>query len=143
MDQWITNVEVADLGFLVNAQMQYFDESARNQDSRQLAVEWRESTGTLVSSSLVRQRLLSMGLRARRAKKKPILSRAMRLKRLKWAKTHQNWTAERWSNVIFSDESRFCTISDAPQLVRRLSSESLRPECLQRTTKYPPSVMVW
>lgn len=111
--------------------------------SRQLAVEWRESTGTLVSSSLVRQRLLSMGLRARRAKKKPILSRAMRLKRLQWAKTHQNWTAERWSNVIFSDESRFCTISDAPQLVRRLSSESLRPECLQRTTKYPPSVMVW
>ena len=35
------------------------------------------------------------------------------------------------------------TVSDAPILVRRSSGEALRPECLQRTSKPPPSVMTW
>ena len=77
--------------------------------SKQLSVEWNLSTGTAASSSIVRRRLVSMGLRAHKAKKKPILSKVMKLKRLKWAKAHVNWTMEKWDSVIFSDESRFCT----------------------------------
>ena len=65
------------------------------------------------------------------------------MKRLKWARAHVNWTTGQWNSVIFSDESRFCTVSDSPVLVRRSSGELLRPESLQRTTKHPPSVMIW
>lgn len=111
--------------------------------SKQLLAEWQSSTGTTASSSIVRRRLCGMGFRSCKAKQKPILSVQMRRKRLSWAKAHVNWTDEQWGQVIFSDESRFCTISDAPILVRRKSSEAMRPECLQRTTKYPPAVMIW
>ena len=112
--------------------------------SRQLSTEWCLGTGTQASSSLVRRRLIGMGLKARKAKQKPILSAAMRKKRLQWAKTHVKWSDKDWKKVIFSDESRFCTVSDAPQLVRRTSREAMKPECLQRTTKHPPpAVMIW
>ena len=51
-----------------------------------------ESSGIIVSASTVRRRLLENGLHARRPLKKPKLAPAMILKRLDWAKEHQNWT---------------------------------------------------
>ena len=37
----------------------------------------------------------------------PILSNANQLKRFACAKAHQNWTAEHWSRVLFTDKNRF------------------------------------
>ena len=51
--------------------------------SKQLSLEWHLSTGTSASSSIVRRRLVSCGLRAHRAKQKPILSKVVKMKRLK------------------------------------------------------------
>lgn len=47
----------------------------------------------------------------RGAARKPLLSRQNRVKRLAWAKKRKHWTAEGWKNVLWTDESKFDTLS--------------------------------
>ena len=60
----------------------------------------------------VLQRILKndLNLPCRRPAKKPLLTDAMREKRLKFARDHLNWTVEDWAKVMFTDESTFRTI---------------------------------
>jgi hypothetical protein len=115
----------------------------RFSNSTDLSVAWEGSTGVKASASIVRRRLCSLGLKASRPVKKPLLTRVMKKKRLQWARNHSEWTREDWRKVLFTDESRFCLHSDHPTLVRRRSDEATRPDCLVRTTKHPLGVMVW
>ena len=55
----------------------------------------------------VRRRLLDTGLPARKARKKPLLTKAHKKARLAFAKKHANWTEDQWSKVLWSDESPF------------------------------------
>lgn len=84
-------------------------ESLRNRrkTSSVLSADLSEQTGRVISSRTVRRRLLNAGLRGCKARKKPWLSQKNKEKRLKWARQHQNWSEEDWSNVIWSDESNF------------------------------------
>jgi transposase len=116
----------------------------RRASSADLKRTWQEGSGVTSSARTVRRRLLTAGLPARRPRRKPLLSQAMRAARLKWAKQHSNWTAERWSQVIFSDESKFNLHgSDGVQYVRRRSGEELHPDCITSTVKHPAGQMVW
>lgn len=45
------------------------------------------------------------GLKGCKARKKPWLSEKNKKARYAWAKTHENWTAADFDNVIWSDES--------------------------------------
>eukprot|EP00795_Rhopilema_esculentum_P010011 gene10011-18637_t len=85
------------------------------------------------SSKTVRRRLVDSGLKYCRAKKKPLLSEKARTKRLDRGRQHQDYD---WSKVIFSDESRFCLISDRPVYVTRRSREEYLPQCLNPTVKH-------
>lgn len=97
-----------------------------------------------VSTSTVRRRLIAVGLRARRPKKKPLLTSKMRKARLAWAKEHESKDLEFWKSVIFSDESRFNVgRNDAVQYVRRRSGEAYKQRCLVPTVKHPQAIMVW
>lgn len=60
-----------------------------------------------ISPMTTRRRLKELGLVCRRPAKKPLLTRAMRAKRLQWAKDHKNWTIQDWENV----NPLFCTKS--------------------------------
>lgn len=118
------------------------------QDRRLSVPSLREAaqreTGKQLSETLIRDRLHEQGLRSCRAVKKPLLSKANQLKRFAWAKAHQHWTAEHWSRVLFTDESRFSLVSDRPMLVRRRSGERNNPELFQKTVKHGGGgVMVW
>ena len=57
---------------------------------------------------------------------------------------HQNWTADDWKSVIFSDESRFNLHGhDGMNRVRRKKGEKYSPKCLLRTVKHLTPIMVW
>ena len=81
---------------------------------------------------------------SRRAAKKPFLSAAMKVKRLKFAMKYQGWTPQQWDQVMFSDESAFKTFSSRPMTVRRSpGSNRYDPKYTQKTVKHPDGIMVW
>ncbi len=67
-----------------------------------------------------------------------------RQRRLTWTKEKKNWTVAQWSEVLFSDESKF-VISFGNQRPRvwRKGGEAHSPRCLKSSVKFPQSVMIW
>ncbi|GFV86369.1 transposable element Tcb1 transposase [Trichonephila clavipes] len=77
--------------------------------SRQLS----SATGTTVSTQAVYRRLGHIGLYARRPVTcVPLTATHCRL-RLTWSREHSLWTPQKWSCVMFSDESKFSLHSDS------------------------------
>lgn len=108
--------------------------------SRQLLAAW----GGHVCPKTVRNRLLEFGLRARRPRRKPLLTLGMRKKRMEWAREHLPWTTDDWKKVLFSDETKInLHSSDGIMYVRRRTGEEFLPSCTLRTVKFPTSVMLW
>jgi hypothetical protein len=70
-----------------------------------------------VSVCTIQDRLQKkLGLPFCRAAKKPLLTSAMRKKRLAFARKYKNWNASQWRNVMYSDESTFCQVhAKSPQ----------------------------
>ncbi|GFT93628.1 transposable element Tcb2 transposase [Trichonephila clavipes] len=68
--------------------------------------------GTTVSTQTVRNRLHGVGLYARRPMVCVRLTSRHRRDRREWATEHVNWRRNEWSNVLFSDESRFSVHPD-------------------------------
>ncbi|GFT15415.1 transposable element Tcb2 transposase [Trichonephila clavipes] len=105
----------------------------------------RSATGTTVSTQTVRNRLHGVGLYARRSIVCVRLTSRHRRDRREWATEHVNWRRNEWSNVLFSDESRFSVhpnnrhifiwrhrgnlyiVRDGPLIARRYGDEILRP----------------
>jgi hypothetical protein len=65
-----------------------------------------------------------MGLKSHVQKRKPFLSKSQIKKRRDWCKEKQSWSAQQWSQVVFSDESHFELVNRKNRVyVRRLSTE--------------------
>jgi transposase len=98
-----------------------------------------------VSIRTIQHRLQKeLNLPARRAAKKPMLSAAMRKKRLAFARQYSHWTSVEWEKVMFSDESKFTTFSSRPMTVRRpRGSNRFDHRFTQKTVKQSPGVMIW
>ena len=104
-----------------------------------------EHHGRALSVSTIQRRLREVGLKAYRARKKPRLTQQHRRKRFEFAMKHRHWTVADWSNVVFSDESRFQLFrNDGRPFVRRRVGEGYRDDCVCPTLKHGGgSVMVW
>ena len=77
-----------------------------------------------VSAETVCRHLAASGLKAYVRRRKPLLTKTHTKKHKKWAELHLNWTAEQWSQVIFSDESKFNLVgSDGKQYCWRRPGE--------------------
>ena len=61
-----------------------------------------------ISANTVWRRLRSRDLHARRPVLGMVLTAERRQNRARWARQHSPWTIRDWSNVLFTDESRFC-----------------------------------
>ncbi|GFW59379.1 transposable element Tcb2 transposase [Trichonephila clavipes] len=72
----------------------------------------RSATGTTVSTQNVRNGLHGVGLYPRRPMVCVRLTSRHRRERREWAREHVNWRKNEWSNVLFSDESRFSVHPD-------------------------------
>ena len=60
-----------------------------------------------ISKSGAYMHLKRMGYVARIQKRKPFVSNANRLLRIKFAREHMNWSVEKWARVIWTDETSF------------------------------------
>ncbi|GFV04038.1 transposable element Tcb2 transposase [Trichonephila clavipes] len=72
----------------------------------------RSATGTTVSTQTVRNRLYDVGLYARRLMVCVRLTSRHRRDRREGATEHVNWKRNEWSNLLFSDKSRFSVHPD-------------------------------
>ncbi|GFV75217.1 transposable element Tcb2 transposase [Trichonephila clavipes] len=84
----------------------------RNMNATLLQQHLRSATGTTVSIQTIRNRLHGVGLYARRPMVCVRLTSRYRRDRREWATEHVNWRRNEWSNVLFSDESRFSVHPD-------------------------------
>ncbi|GFX90323.1 transposable element Tcb2 transposase [Trichonephila clavipes] len=84
----------------------------RNMNATLLQQHLRSATGTTVSTQTVRNRLHGVGLYARRSMVCVRLTSRHRCDCKEWATEHVNWRRNEWSNVLFSDESRFSVYPD-------------------------------
>jgi transposase len=101
------------------------------------------STGTRISDQTVRNRLHATQFRARKQAKVPRLTPVHRRNRRNFAQLHRDWTPEQWSNVLFTDESRFCHNDGRIQVWRR-PGERYIDSTVQETVAFGGrSIMVW
>ncbi|GFX77327.1 transposable element Tcb2 transposase [Trichonephila clavipes] len=84
----------------------------RNKNAILLQQHLRSATGTTVSTQTVRNRLHGVGLYARRPMVCVRLTSRHHRERREWATEHVNWRRNEWSNVLFSNESRFSVHPD-------------------------------
>ena len=117
----------------------------RRKTAPQICACLQEHYSTAVPVSTVQRRLLEVGLKAYRARKKPRLTLAHRHKRLEFARKHRDWSASDRSRVVFSDESRFLLYrNDGRPYARRRPGEAYREDCVQPTLKHGGGgLMVW
>lgn len=99
--------------------------------------------GVDVSTSTVRKRLLDVGRKARKPRKKQLLTQKMMKKRFVWAKKYKSWTVEDWKKVVFSDETHLLVQGYQSSFVRRSEDEPLRIDHIQQTVKHPSKQMFW
>ena len=114
----------------------------RRAPSEVLRQQWL-AYGVTSSARTVRRRLWDAGLKSRHPRKKPLLTPAMKQKRLEWANRYSSWTSDNWSKVVFSDESSLHILDDRTTRIRRRQGEEYNEDCIIRTVKHPLSVMVW
>ena len=80
----------------------------------------------------VRRRLKDIGLKARLAYKKPLVSLKNRKKRLSFAKDHEHWGIEDWKKVLFTDETKVNLVgSDGKMYIRRFKNERFNPQFIK------------
>ena len=98
-----------------------------------------------VSDRTIRRRLFDIGLRSRRPATGLELLRQHRVGRLRFAREHENWGNEEWSNILFTDESRFClrTPDGRERIYRRTGERFLQNHFSPRVSYGGGSVMVW
>lgn len=105
-----------------------------------LSKEFVTSAGENISRFTIRRRLGEQGLRSYRCRKVPMLSKVNKCKRVAWCKKYEKLD---FGTVVWSDESRFCLVSDRPQTCIRRRGEEFLPECTQKTVKGNEGIMVW
>ncbi|GFU77517.1 HTH_Tnp_Tc3_2 domain-containing protein [Trichonephila clavipes] len=83
----------------------------------QLVSDYSVASGRRIFSSRVPRRLHNSRLYARRPVVCISLNRRQRRTRLSWAREHISWTRQRWTSVLFTEESTFTVESDSGRLL--------------------------
>lgn len=111
----------------------------------EIASDFNRGCAETVSVSTVKRRLQEANLHGRVAVRKPLLRRGNRLKRLQWARTHADWAAEQWRQVLWTDESKFKVFGQKRRtFVRRSKDEKMLRACILPTVKHAGgSIQVW
>lgn len=115
------------------------------QPARVTQNQFRQATGIAVSTQTVRNRLHEAQMFARRPHVVTRMTDAHRRARLAWARQHVRWNADRWSRVLFTDESRFSVDHpDGRIRVWRQAGQRYNPLfAVERDRWGRGSVMVW
>lgn len=96
------------------------------------------------STRTVRRMIHNLGYRWCRPRKKPDLTLKNVQDRVRFCKRYLAWDETQWKNVLWSDEAIFTVTSNrGGNVYRRRGSDPLDLKYVQRTVKFPDSVMVW
>ncbi|GFV24123.1 transposable element Tcb1 transposase [Trichonephila clavipes] len=117
----------------------------RTENAKQLQRQLLLATGRRVSSQTVRNRLHEGGLYARRPMVCIPLTPRHRAARRRWAAEHRDWEQHDWSQVLFTDESRFSLECDTRRvLVWRDRGTRNNPAFVRERSQYRRAGwMVW
>ncbi|GFW10195.1 transposable element Tcb2 transposase [Trichonephila clavipes] len=117
----------------------------RTENATQLQRQLLLATGRRVSSQTVRNRLHEGGLYARRPMVCIPLIPRHRAARRRWATEHRDWEQHDWSQVMFTDESRFSLECDIRRvLVWRDRGTRNNPAFVRERSQYRRAGwMVW
>lgn len=99
-----------------------------------------------VSDVTIRRRLMENNLFARSPRKVPLLSKKQVTARLKFAQDHLTWPAEKWRNILWTDESKIVLFggTGSREYVRRPPNTEYAPKYTRKTVKHGGSkVMIW
>ncbi|GFX60093.1 transposable element Tcb2 transposase [Trichonephila clavipes] len=109
----------------------------RNENAILLQQHLRSATGTTVSTQNVRNRLHDVGLYARRPMVCARLTSRHHRDRRQWATEHVTWRRNEWSNVLFSNESRFSVHSDNRRIfIRRDRGSRNNPAFVRESVRF-------
>lgn len=97
------------------------------------------------SARTVRRYLYKAGMKGRKRRRLPLISRVNRKLRWEWSMTFSGMPAEFWHAVIFSDESKINLFdTDGEDWCRRRDGDALDPRFTAKTVKHGGgSLMVW
>ena len=99
-----------------------------------------------ISTRTIRRVLLEdLSLPSFVAAQKPLLTKSMKEKRIKFSRKYLNWTHKMWRKCLFTDESEFETISrNKYSKVRRKKGEDrYQTKFIKKVVKHPASIMIW
>lgn len=99
-----------------------------------------------VDTSTIRRMLIQNDLKAKSARKVPFLSKRNIGKRLEFARKHVNWPANKWRNILWSDETKVNLFNSdrVVPVVRRPPNTEFHPKYTIKTVKHGGgNVMVW
>lgn len=90
-----------------------------------------------ISTRTIRRRLQDCNLKARVARKVPLLSKRNIQNHLNFAKRHKDWTGPenvtKWRNILWSDETKINLFgNDGKRLVRRPPNTELSPKYVKK-----------
>lgn len=111
----------------------------------ELVTDLQRAHNITIGRDTVRNRLHKANLHNRRPIRCQPLSRGNRAARLDWCQQYQNWGANNWATVLFTDESRFGFHPDSRRTrVWRRSGNVERLQHVQEVYTYRGgTVMVW
>lgn len=106
----------------------------------------RDELSVNASVQTIRRRLLENNLAARSPRKVPLLTKKHVSKRIKFAQEHIDWPAQKWRNILWSDESKIVLYGGkgSRQYVRRPPNTEYNPRLTTKTIKHGGArIMIW
>lgn len=119
--------------------------TGRTTTAPEAAEALRSDTGVSVSKWTIARALKRSHFNAIEKKKKPLLSKKNIERRKKFTKTYEDWSVEKWKNVIWSDESKINRYhTDGRQWAWKRSGETPQPRDFIQTVKHGGgNIKVW
>ena len=96
-----------------------------------------------VSESTIRRALQKEGLARRVARRKPPISEANRVARLRFAWEHINWTREMWDTILWTDETWVIAGKHTRTWVTRAAGEAYDSTCIVEKLPRKIGWMFW
>lgn len=117
----------------------------RTLTSSEVRTRLQEVRGIAISTKTVRRRLKSSGINSHLPARGPLFATRHRVARVNFARNHYHWNDDAWSQVLFTDESRFCLKPDDGRIKvwRRPGEGYAQCNIIGKEAYGGGSVMVW
>ena len=118
-------------------------ENDRKMTSNEIARDLDSFYNIKISPSTIRRRLVKEGLCSRKVVLKPKLSEKQKKSKIQLGIKYKDFSLDDWSNVLFSDESKFELFGGDKQCRMHRRSTENPLLLISETVKFPTTILVW